>query len=116
VVVINSDLKAAILKFRQERDWQQFHNPRNLAAAISIEAAELLEPFRWSSDGEVEQVAQNRKKEIADEIADLVILLTYLANDLSISLDDAVGAKLAANAIKYPVEKFRGSSRKYSHP
>jgi NTP pyrophosphatase (non-canonical NTP hydrolase) len=114
--VINSELKAAILEFRRERDWQQFHNPRNLAAAISIEAAELLEPFRWAADAEVEQVAQSRKKEIADEIADLVILLTYLANDLSISLDEAVAAKLAANAIKYPVEKFRGSSRKYSHP
>jgi NTP pyrophosphatase (non-canonical NTP hydrolase) len=113
-MVINSDLTAAILEFRKERDWQQFHNPRNLAAAISIEASELLEPFRWSSDVEVGQIAESCKKEIADEIADLVILLTYLTNDLSINVGEAVAAKLAANARKYPVEKFRGSSKKYS--
>ena len=112
--MINSELKAAILEFRRERDWQQFHNPRNLAAAISIEAAELLEPFRWSSDAEVGRVAESREQEISDEIADLVILLTYLANDLSIDVERAVAAKLAANEIKYPADKFRGSSRKYS--
>jgi NTP pyrophosphatase (non-canonical NTP hydrolase) len=115
-MVITSDLTASILEFRMERDWQQFHTSRNLAVAVSIEAAELLEPFRWSSNVDVGQIAESCKQEIADEIADLVILLTYLANDLSINVGEAVTAKLAANARKYPVEKFRGSSKKYSDP
>lgn len=114
--MINAEMTAAILQFRKERDWEQFHTPRNLAMAISIEAAELLEPFRWASDHEVGQIAESHKKEIADEVADMVILLTYLANDLSIDLEEAVATKLAANASKYPIDKFRGSSKKYSHP
>lgn len=114
--MIHDQTKAAILKFRTDRDWEQFHSPRNLAMAISIEAAELLEPFRWASDDEAKRVAETRKREIADEMADLVILLTYLAHDLSIDFEQVVSAKLAANAVKYPVDAFRGSSRKYSQP
>ena len=82
--------------------------------AISIEAAELLEPFRWCSDKDVEQVVESCKEAIVDEVADMVILLTYLTNDLSIDLEEAIASKLAANASKYPIEKFRGSSKKYS--
>lgn len=114
--MIKDQTKAAIIKFRTDRDWEQFHSPRNLAMAISVEAAELLEPFRWASDAEANQIAQSRKKEIADEVADMVILLTYLAHDLSIDLEDAVSSKLAVNAIRYPADDFRGSSRKYSEP
>ncbi len=82
--------------------------------AISIEAAELLEPFRWSLvDGDL-KIAIDRRPEISDEIADLFILLTYLAHDLTIDVEEAVKTKIASNADKYPVDKFRGSSKKYS--
>lgn len=114
--MLTDELKTALLQFRQARDWEQFHSPRNLATAISIEAAELLEPFRWASDEQSNVIAETRRKEIADEIADLVILLTYLANDLSIDINDAVATKIKLNGDKYPVDVFRGSSRKYSDP
>jgi NTP pyrophosphatase (non-canonical NTP hydrolase) len=112
--MISDSLKNSILKFRADRDWEQFHSPRSLAAAISIEAAELLEPFRWARDAEVAEVADTKRAELAEEVADLVILITYFATDLSIDLDAAVKDKLAKNELKYPTDKFRGSSRKYS--
>jgi NTP pyrophosphatase (non-canonical NTP hydrolase) len=112
--MISDELKAIALKFRTDRDWKQFHSPRALAAAISIEAAELLEPFRWAGDADVEEIARSKKTELAEEVADIVILLTYLAEDLSIDIESAVRDKLAKNETKYPVSKFRGSSRKYS--
>lgn len=107
-------LKAEILRFRTERDWEQFHSPRSLATAIAIEAAELLEPFRWARDAEVDVIAGRRRVELAEEVADLLILITYFANDLSIDIEAAVKDKLAKNELKYPVSEFRGSSRKYS--
>lgn len=112
--MLSDSLKALVLQFRAERDWEQFHSPRSLAAAIAIEAAELLEPFKWARDGEVAGIAEERKGEIAEEIADLLILLTYLGNDLAVDFEAAVRDKLAKNELKYPAEKFRGSSRKYS--
>lgn len=114
--MLTGKLREELLEFRHVREWEQFHSPRNLAMAISVEAAELLEPFRWASDAEALAVAQNHRVELADEIADLAILLTYLAHDLSIDVDEAVAAKVRANAEKYPIEKFRGSSKKYSQP
>lgn len=112
--MITEELKAAILHFREERDWAQFHSPRNLAMAVSVEAAELLEPFRWASDEQALAISTTRQQELADEIADLVILLTYLSHDLSIDINAAVATKLQANGDKYPVDQFRGSSRKYT--
>jgi len=112
--LLSDSLKALVLQFRAERDWEQFHSPRSLAAAIAIEAAELLEPFRWARDAEVTSIAEEKKGEIAEEIADLLILLTYLGNDLAIDFEAVVRDKLAKNELKYPAEKFRGSSRKYS--
>ena len=112
--MISDELKNLALKFRSDRDWEQFHSPRSLAAAISIEAAELLEPFRWARDAEVDQIAHAKKSELAEEVADILILLTYFTNDLSIDVEGAVRDKLAKNEAKYPVLEFRGSSRKYS--
>lgn len=114
--MLTDELKADILQFRQDRDWEQFHSPRNLATAISVEAAELLEPFRWATDEQAQAIAATRRNELANEMADLLILLTYLANDLSINLNEAVAAKLKLNGEKYPVSEFHGSSRKYSEP
>ena len=112
--MITEKLKTDLLEFRRAREWEQFHTARSLAAAISVEAAELLEPFRWATDQQAMEIGQTRRAEIADEIADLAILLTYLAHDLAIDVNEAVAAKIVSNAKKYPVEKSRGSSKKYS--
>lgn len=112
--MLNENLQTELLEFRRMRDWEQFHSPRNLATALSVEAAELLEPFRWTSEEQACQIAKERHDDIADEIADIAILLTYLAHDLAINIDEAVASKIQANAKKYPVEKARGSNKKYS--
>ncbi|WP_220636389.1 nucleotide pyrophosphohydrolase [Georgfuchsia toluolica] len=112
--MLSKTLIAELLKFRSVRDWEQFHSARNLASAISVEAAELLESFIWASDNQVAEIAGTRHTEISDEIADIAILLTYLAHDLSIDIDVAVKNKIQINAEKYPVEKARGSNKKYS--
>lgn len=112
--MLNESVRGELLEFRRIRDWEQFHNPRNLITAISVEAAELLEPFRWASEAQACDIVKERHAEIADEIADIAILLTYLAHDLAINIDEAVASKIQANAKKYPVEKARGSNKKYS--
>ena len=112
--MLSNTLLEALLQFRRERDWEQFHSARNLAASISVEAAELLESFIWASDEQVQEIVRSHHAEITDEIADIAILLTYLAHDLSIDIDAAVMKKIQVNAIKYPVEKARGSNKKYS--
>jgi len=111
--VISDQLKAQLLEFRRARDWEQFHSPRNLAAAMNVEASELLEHYQWASDADITRISVERRSDIADEIADIAILLTYLANDLSFDLEEIVMAKLKKNAEKYPVAKSKGTSRKY---
>lgn len=103
-----------LLEFRRARDWEQFHSAKNLAAAISVEAAELLQCFAWTTDAEVATVVEDNRDAISDEIADIAILLTYLAHDLSIDLEVVVKKKIELNAEKYPVEKARGSNKKYT--
>lgn len=95
---------AAIIDFRDERDWQQFHYPKDLAAAISIEAAELQELFLWKGQEPAEQVQQDaeRMSDIADEVADVAIYLFLLANGLNINLREAIDRKIKKNAVKYP--------------
>ncbi len=112
--MLKNSLRDELLEFRRVRDWEQFHNPRNLATALSVEAAELLEPFRWASEDQARDIVRERRAEIADEMADIAILLTYLAHDLAIDMDAAVALKIRANAEKYPVDKARGSNKKYS--
>ena len=104
----------AILEFRRAREWEQFHTVRNVASALSIEAAELLEHFVWSSDQQIPQIVEEHRTAIASEIADIAILLTYLAHDLSIDLEAAVSAKVVTNEQKYPLERSRGSNKKYT--
>jgi NTP pyrophosphatase (non-canonical NTP hydrolase) len=107
------DIQAAIRQFRDERDWMQFHNPKNLASSIVIEAAELLEHFQWKTPQESEAVTREQKAAVAEEIADVAIYLIELADNLGIDLIKAANAKLKKNAEKYPAEQVRGSSRKY---
>lgn len=112
--MLDPRLRDELLEFRSAREWEQFHTPRNLVVAISVEAAELLEPFRWLSEDQVGEIVVKQRDAIADEIADIAILLSYLAHDLSIDIDAAVKSKIRANSIKYPVDKSRGSNKKYS--
>jgi dCTP diphosphatase len=107
-------LTARIRDFRDARDWKQFHAPKELAVAIAAEAGELLQHFVWQSPQQSEQRAVERREEIASEIADVGILLFELADNLGISLADAMRAKLARNEERYPVEKARGSNKKYN--
>ena len=104
----------ALLEFRRDREWEQFHTVRNVASALSVEAAELLEHFVWSSDQQVSNIVEEHRRAITSEIADIAILLIYLTHDLSIDLEAAVSTKLTINEQKYPIEKSRGSNKKYT--
>ena len=107
-------IQKKIRKFRDERDWMQFHNPKDMATAISIEASELLELFLWKTAAESAQVAERKKELVRDEIADIAAYLFELADNLDIDLISAMEAKLAKNAAKYPAAQVRGSSKKYT--
>ena len=108
------DLTRRIVEFRDERDWKQFHSPKNLASSIVIEAAELLELFQWSDDMTMAHDVRERRSEIEEEIADVLIYALLLAHDTGINPAAAVERKLAANAAKYPADKARGSRAKYT--
>ena len=106
-------ITARICAFRDARDWQQFHNPKDMAVAIVAEAGELLQHFVWKQPDQIPQVLQDKHAEITDEIADVTILLFELADNLGISLAQAVQAKLDRNEIRYPADKARGNNLKY---
>ena len=112
--MLSPKLVDAILEFRRAREWEQFHTARNVASALSVEVAELLEHFVWSSDQQIPLVANENHAAIASEIADIAILLTYLTLDLAIDLESAVSSKIMENEQKYPLEKSRGSNKKYT--
>jgi dCTP diphosphatase len=101
-----------ILKFRRERDWEKFHTPRNLAISISLEAAELLENFQWQV-GE-EPITPEIKERASKEMADIFIFLLSMSHDLGIDLIEAATKKLEESHARYPVNKARGSSKKYT--
>lgn len=103
-----------IRQFRDERDWMQFHDPKSMAASITIEAAELLEHFQWKNREEAEEYVKQHKEEIAEEIADVAMYLFELSDNLGIDLLDAMSKKLEKNAKKYPVEKAKGVHTKYN--
>ena len=108
------ELTAEIRAFRDARDWRQFHNPKELAVAITAEAGELLQHFVWQSPEQSERRVTERRAAIEDEIADVAILLFELADNSGIDLAAAMRAKLARNQERYPVDKARGSNAKYN--
>jgi len=110
------DLVKAVLAFRDERDWKPFHNPKDLAISITLEAAELLGHFQWKSASEVEAflVSEDNRRRLGEEIADVLILLVSLADALGLDLLEVARAKLRMNAAKYPVERARGTAKKYN--
>ena len=107
------ELRDALRAFAAERDWDQFHSPRNLATALAVEAAELLEPFQWLSEAESRVLPPATRAAVEEEMADVLLYLVRLADKLDVNLLEAARTKMARNAGKYPVEKSRGSSRKY---
>ena len=111
--MLSNELKQALLDFRAERDWEQFHTLRTLSTSILVEAAELAELTQWARDFELDQIAQLRRTQIEHEIADIVILVTYLVHDLGIDIEKAVAEKIEFNAERYPVDKAKGSAKKY---
>ena len=114
---MSSDLQRLTQALRDSakaRDWEKFHSPKNLASALSVEAAELLEHFQWLTEAQSRELAAPKKAEVAAEAADVLLYLLQLCDKLQINLVEAARAKLAVNAEKYPVERARGSSKKYT--
>lgn len=112
-----SDLKALAAKvvaFRDERDWKQFHNPKDLALSLMLESAELVELFQWKDAAATERTALTQKTELSDELADVLYYVLLLAHDLNVDLPQALATKLEKNAAKYPIDKARGSNKKYT--
>ncbi len=105
------ELIKKVLEFRDARDWQQFHNPKDLAISLSLEAAEVLENFQWKDNDEA---IHEKSEELQDEIADVLTYVILLSHALDIDLEEAVLNKLAKNELKYPVEQARGSKKKYT--
>jgi NTP pyrophosphatase (non-canonical NTP hydrolase) len=109
-----SELRDALRHFAAEREWDQFHTPKNLAAALSVEAAELLEHFQWLTAEQSQSLPAEKLAQVQEEMADVLLYLIRLADKLDVDLLAAAAAKLLRNAEKYPLEKARGNSRKYT--
>jgi len=107
-------LQASLRAFAADRDWEQFHSPKNLAAALSVEAAELLEHFQWLTDEQSRSISDTDREAIAEEVADVFLYLLQLSDKLGIDPIESAKKKIQANAIKYPVERAKGISKKYS--
>lgn len=112
--MIERELLKQLIEFRRERDWEQFHNPKDVAISLSIEASELLEWFQWKTAEQVQQrLVSDKREELEDEIADVAVYLAYLCHDLNIDLNQAIKNKMQKNAAKYPRDKVKGRNDKY---
>lgn len=108
------NLRARLQKFVDERDWSQFHSPKNLAMAMIVEAAELVEHFQWLTEQQSLEIATDKREQVSHEIADTFVYLLRMADVLGIDLIAAANAKIDLNAQKYPADKVRGSNAKYT--
>jgi NTP pyrophosphatase (non-canonical NTP hydrolase) len=106
-------LRAIVRQFVEERDWDQFHTPKNLASALSVEAAELLEHFQWLNHGRADELGEDKLVEVRHEMADVLVYLVRLADKLDVDLFAAVQEKMVLNRAKYPADIVRGDARKY---
>ena len=109
-----AELRQKIDNFVNERDWAQFHSPKNLAMAMIVEAAELVEHFQWDTIQESYELSTEKRQQVANELADTFVYLLRLDEVTGIDLIQAANEKIALNAIKYPVEKSKGSNAKYT--
>jgi NTP pyrophosphatase (non-canonical NTP hydrolase) len=107
-------IEAELLAFRQKRNWEQFHNPKDLAISLALEAAEVLEHFQWRSHEEMAEYVKAHKDDIGEELADVFNWVILLSHDLDIDILKASQKKIAKNAKKYPIQKAKGTHKKYS--
>jgi NTP pyrophosphatase (non-canonical NTP hydrolase) len=108
------EMRSKIVQFRDDRNWKQFHNPKDLAISLLLEAGEVLEHFQWMKEVEQREKVLSHKQEISEELADVFSYLLLLCNELNINLSDAFEEKLQKSAVKYPVAKSSGNHRKYT--
>lgn len=108
------ELQDKLLAFARERDWEQFHSPKNLVMALSVEASELLEHFQWLTEAQSESLSETKRQEVGHEMADIFIYLLRLSERLDIDVLEMVEQKIKINHEKYPADKVRGSSKKYN--
>src|SRR4030042_3855233 len=108
------DLQKRIGKFVEDRDWKQFHNHKDMAVSLVLEATEVLEHFQWKNPNEILQHAKTHKEDLSDELADVAVYLFELADNLNIDLKRAVLKKIKKNSHKYPIEKAKGKNKKYT--
>lgn len=111
-----AELKTRVLAFVRERDWEQFHSPKNLSMALAAEAGELMEHFLWATPEQSKAIAADtvKRQKIADELADVIVYALEFANATGLDVAGSIEAKMTANAKKYPVEKAKGRSEKYN--
>jgi dCTP diphosphatase len=109
-----SKLIQDIVKFRNDRDWKQFHNPKDMALSLVLESTELLEHFQWKNTKEVEKYIVESKSDIADELADVLYWVLLMSHDLNIDISLSLKSKLKKNAEKYPIDKAKGKHKKYT--
>lgn len=107
-------LQERIVKFRDARDWKQFHNPKDLALSLVLEAAEVLEHFQWKRPDEIEKYLKSNKNDIGEELADTLYWVLLMAHDLDIDLEQIFAKKMTKNEAKYSVEKSKGNHKKYT--
>ena len=108
------ELKTRLRKFADDRDWDQFHSPKNISMALIVEAAELVEHFQWLTEEQSMSLEKKKLEEVEEELADIQLYLIRLADKLNVNLLDAVNKKIIVNEKKYPAEKVKGSSKKYN--
>lgn len=111
------DLKAVrdrLRQFAQARDWDQFHSPKNLSMALSVEASELVECFQWLTEDESSNLSSEQLTAVTDEIADVQLYLVRLADKVGVDIASAIEQKIVKNEAKYPVDQVKGSSKKYT--
>src|SRR3990167_7253359 len=109
------ELIQKIIVFRDARDWKQFHNPKDVALSLVLEAGEVMEHFQWKNKEEIEKYVETNKVEIGEELADFLYWVLLMSHDLKIDVLDALGKKLKKNAKKYPIKKARGKHTKYTN-
>jgi len=107
-------IKAQLQKFADDRDWDQFHSPKNLSMALSVEASELVECFQWLTEEQSQNLSPEQLSAVKDEMADVQIYLLRLATKLNVNMVEAVNQKIKKNALKYPIDKVKGSAKKYT--
>jgi dCTP diphosphatase len=107
-------LTERIVKFRDARDWKQFHNPKDVSLSLVLEAGEVMEHFQWKNNEEMEKYVLDHKLEIGEELADVLYWVLLMSHDLDINILEALGEKISVNERKYPIEKAKGNAKKYT--